>query len=125
MPGRIIAIVLLLAAAIAAAAEIVRSFDQGRYDVFSAADVWLLAHRGSMTAVEKVIVDFIAPWAWDSVILKILSLPAWLLAGAPALLVLWRAEPPSRNRVVPNSDASKRKRLAGMMAENNRRGGAG
>ena len=61
MPGRIIALFLLLAAAVAGTAEIFRSFDQGRYDVFSAADIWLLAHRGSINALERMIVDIIAP----------------------------------------------------------------
>ena len=125
MPGRIIALFLLLAAAVAATAEIFRSFDQGRYDVFSAADIWLLAHRGSINALERMIVDIIAPWAWESVVFKILSLPAWLLAGTPALLVLWRAEPMPKRRFTPKGDTPKRRRLAGMMAGNDRRGRPG
>jgi hypothetical protein len=88
---RSIAILLLLAAVLSAGAEALQWISTGQYNTLTTGELWQAIDRGSLNFASSVIINHIAPWVWDPVLLSTLTLPAWSMLGAPALFMMWYA----------------------------------
>lgn len=93
MFARSVAVALLAVAVPCGGAEIVQLAVSGRYDTFTANELWLALDRASLDFVAAKIAAHVAPWVWDPVVLATLDLPAWAMLGAPALFLMWYAPP--------------------------------
>jgi hypothetical protein len=89
----LLGLVLVAGALAAAAAEVVaRDLGATHAPILSAYDLWYTLRPGSLVVAEAQI-ERLSPLLWDPVIVTVLALPAWLLFGAPGLLLIWRYSP--------------------------------
>ena len=95
---RVIAILLLVAALAAGGFEVVQWITNGQYDPLTAGELWYMIHRGSLNLTQAVIQRYVASWLWDPVLVSVLTLPAWAVLGAPALVLLWISQPRTAGR---------------------------
>lgn len=87
---RLVARLLLIAAVVAIAYDGSRTLAGGSGLVISSLwDHWTALHPSSLEAFRKIIVGKVHPLAWDSAVLPVLRLPAWLVAGVLAFLLGW------------------------------------
>jgi len=65
----------------------------GRGFIVSARDLWYTFWPASLAVFEIRVTRNIGAWAWDPVLLTILSLPGWAIAGIPGGFLVWRFNP--------------------------------
>lgn len=80
---------LLLALAIAALAfEGVNWLMTGEWRIFAAGELWFTLDPVSLNLVQAVTQRYLHPALWDPVAIELLQWPAWVIFGAPAILLL-------------------------------------
>ncbi len=82
--------VLLFVAAAAVFVELFRFWRDGAYQTLPVAEIWLNISANSLVGFGAIIEQKISPWLWFEVLVRFLSLPAWLVFGAPGALLAWR-----------------------------------
>ena len=82
-------LVLLAAALVVAAFEIVLFIETGKYKLTALGQLWYEADRSSLNTAQVVIQRYLFSWLWDPVIIFILTLPAWPVFGMISLIVLY------------------------------------
>ena len=87
--GRVFAGVLLFIAAEAVFVELFRFWRDGAYQTLPVAEIWLNINANSLVGFGAIIEQKISPWLWFEVLVPFLSLPAWLVFGAPGALLAW------------------------------------
>ena len=55
----------------------------------SLGEIWYKIDSQSLSVSQAGIQRYVAPWLWEPVITTILFMPAWVVFGAPSLLLLW------------------------------------
>jgi hypothetical protein len=83
---RVLAWVLLLAAAIALVSDFTRTGTTGSFVGTSILAHWKALSPQSLASAAATVQKSIHPLAWDPLIVRILILPAWLVMGAFAVL---------------------------------------
>jgi hypothetical protein len=87
--GRIIGWLLLIAAAITLANDVISWSHTGTWHLSSASEVWERLDAGSLTLVQAAVRRYVSPELWDPVIQTILQFYALLILAIPGLLLLW------------------------------------
>lgn len=97
---RILAWLLLLAALVAAGAELIGSLQAGTWTPITAGEVWFKTHLYSLNLAQAIIQRYIHPAIWDPGIVTVLLWPAWLVALVPAvvLMVIGLMKPAGKRR---------------------------
>jgi len=62
--------------------------DTGAWEILPAGELWFNIHKDSLLLVQPAIERYLDPALWDP-IETLLTWPAWLVVGVPALLLLW------------------------------------
>ncbi|MBM3510430.1 MAG: hypothetical protein FJX61_09895 [Alphaproteobacteria bacterium] len=88
MTGRIIGAVLLLAGVLALGADLVSSLASGDFAMKALGAFWYELHPGSLNLLQAVVQRYITPELWDPVIVAVLLLPTWAVAGGLGLVLL-------------------------------------
>ncbi len=86
---RLIAVVFLILACIAAGAEVLGLTRTGHWNAITAGQLWMTFHAPSLDGAQAFVQRHFHPGSWDPVIAWILRQPAWLVAGIPGLGLLW------------------------------------
>ena len=88
--GRLCGWILLVTAFLFAAADVAAQGLIGEFGVLRAVDVLDILAPDFLDRLILVVRDGIHPLAWDPVLISILTLPGWLLTGAPGVALAWR-----------------------------------
>ena len=96
MVGRIIGWALLAAALVAVSAELFGWWRDGAYDAMASGELWAGLHANSLVGFGAIVEQRISPWLWFEVFVPLLSLPLWLVLGAPGALLAWNYRPRKR-----------------------------
>ena len=91
--GRIVGWLLLFAALVALFVELFRWGRDGVYHVAAVGEVWVAINANSLIGFGAVIEQRLSPWLWLEIIVPLLTLPAWLVLGAPGALIAWTYRP--------------------------------
>ncbi len=86
--GRILGLLLLALALLAAGAEAVASLGAGEWQPLALGQVWYDLHRGSINLMQAVVQRYLHPAIWDPGVIAVLQWPAWLVAAVPGLVLL-------------------------------------
>jgi len=86
--GRIIGIVLLMAALALLGYEINNAVSAGGYRIISGGEIWRRLHANSLVGFGALVEKQIAPWLWSGVSVPILRLPSWIVPGVPGLILI-------------------------------------
>lgn len=86
---RLIAVMCLIFAAIAAGAEFVELWRTHHWHAITAGQLWLNLHPSSLIDTHAFIQRYVYAGLWDPVMIWALRQPAWLVAGVPGLVFLW------------------------------------
>ena len=81
--------VLLFIAAEALFVELFRFWRDGAYQTLPVAEIWVNINANSLVGFGAIIEQKVSPWLWSEVLVPLLSLPAWLVFGAPGALLAW------------------------------------
>ena len=84
-PWRFLGWTLLVAAFVAAAAERAALSLAQDWGVMAASDVLRVLYPRTLESLQNAM----APFAWNYIVLPVLALPGWLLAGAPGAALVW------------------------------------
>ncbi|MAI11667.1 MAG: hypothetical protein CBD27_06495 [Rhodospirillaceae bacterium TMED167] len=87
--GRLCGWILLVTAFLFAAADVAAQGLIGQFGVLSTVDVLDVLAPDFLDRIILVVRDGIHPLAWDPVLINIMMLPGWLLAGAPGVALVW------------------------------------
>ena len=85
--GGVVGWLLCLAALVALGAELVRYVNDGVYRSIPFAEPWSMIHANSLVGVGAVVEKSISPALWTEVLVPLLSQPAWLVLGAPGVVL--------------------------------------
>lgn len=96
--GRIIGIVLLLAALGLFGYEVSNAILDGGYRFVSAGEVWRQANANSLVGFGAIVEKQIAPWLWSDICVPILRAPAWVVPGVPGLIFILLFWPRAKKR---------------------------
>ncbi len=99
--GRIIGVILLLAAAGVLAHDMFDWSTKGFLAPIVAGQLWFDLAPSSLNLVQAVIQRYIAAWLWDPVISTILLWWAWVVLAVPGAVLLLASTLPSRRRRRP------------------------
>lgn len=92
--GYILGIVLLLAGAAIALAELL-TYVQGARSSLSAGAIWYRVHANSLVGFQSLVENGLSPAVWPP-IQFVLQIPAWLLLVPPGLLLVFLCRPRTR-----------------------------
>jgi hypothetical protein len=87
--GRIVGWILLIAAGVTLAGDVIAWYHTGTWRLSAAGELWFKLDRGSLNLVQAVIQRYVSAWLWDPVIQTILQFYALLVFAVPGLLLLW------------------------------------
>ena len=93
--GYILGIVLLVAGAAVAVAELLTHV-QGARSSLSAGAIWYRIHANTLVGFQSLIENRLDPGLWPP-ILFVLQIPAWLLLVPPGLLLVFLCRPRTRS----------------------------
>lgn len=85
---RLIAVVFLIFAFIAAGVEVYGLAHDGRWNAITAGQLWMNLHAPSLDHTQAFVQRYFYAGLWDPVIAWILRQPAWLVAGIPGVGLL-------------------------------------
>ena len=88
---RIFGWILVIAAAVIFARDIMASLDAGAMSLMAAGGLWFRLHQTSLQVAEPAIarhIPVIGPWLWHPVISTILTWPATAVIGVPGILLV-------------------------------------
>lgn len=88
--GRLCGWILLVTAFLSAAADMAAQGLIGKVGVLRAVDVLDILAPDFLDGLILLVRDGIHPLAWDPILITILTLPGWLLAGVPGAALVWR-----------------------------------
>lgn len=80
-------LVLALAAAATAIAQIFSLIATGGYTPVSPGSIWYAIHANSLVGLQALVENRLSPAFWPPIV-WLLQLPAWLVLGIPAALLL-------------------------------------
>ena len=80
---------LIFVAVAAVFVELFRFWRDGAYQTLPVAEIWLNISANSLVGFGAIIEQKISPWLWFEVLVPFLSLPVWLVFGAPGALLAW------------------------------------
>lgn len=86
---RLIAVLFLIVAAIAAGVEFVGFARNAHWTGVSAGQLWLNLHPASLDGVHALVQRYVSPALWDPVMVWLLRQPAWAVTVVPGLGLLW------------------------------------
>jgi hypothetical protein len=90
----LLGVVLVVTALLAAAMESgARMHADGMGMVISAYELWYILWPGKLVVTQALVERHLHAALWQLVAVPVLSLPAWLLAGAPGVFLAWRYRP--------------------------------
>ena len=90
----LLGIALIATALLAAAMETgARVHADGMGMVISAYELWYILWPGKLVVTQVLVERYLHAAVWQLVAVPVLSLPAWLLAGAPGVFLAWRCRP--------------------------------
>jgi hypothetical protein len=95
---RIIGILFIIGALLAAGFEVAGWASSGSYKSITLGGLWYEIHRSSLNGAQAGVQRYLAPWLWDPIIIWILVRPVWLIAGVPGLLLTWLGWPRKTKR---------------------------
>lgn len=95
---RVPGIVLLVVAVAAFTWEFVGLVQSGRWSILSVGELWFRIDAASLNLAQAVIQRYLLPVLWDPVIQTVLMWPVWLVAGVPALALLFGDRSKRRSR---------------------------
>ena len=87
--GRIVGWILLIAAGITLAGDIIAWYHTGTWRLIAAGELWFKLDRGSLNLVQAVIQRYVSARLWDPVIQTVLQFYALLVFAVPGLVLLW------------------------------------
>ncbi len=87
--GRIIGLILLLAAAAAVGYEMRAAFETGGWRPVALGEIWYKLHSSSLNGAQAGIQRYIAPWLWEPAITTVLLWPGWAVFGVPGGALYW------------------------------------
>ena len=96
--GRIIGLILLLAAAAAVGYEVRAAFESGAWRPIALGEFWYKLHASSLNGAQAGIQRYIAPWLWEPVITTVLLWPAWAVFAVPGSVLAWACRRRRRRR---------------------------
>ncbi len=79
--SRFIGLWLLAGAFVAFVIDGARSIGASRLVFMPWIEAWSAVHPGSLERTQRVIEYNFSPWMWESVLLKVLNAPLWLVLG--------------------------------------------
>ncbi len=85
---RLLAAVLLILAAAMAVREAVAYVRVGKWQPIPLGQVWSEVNQSSLLLLEPAITRHVSQWLWDAVIFPILTVPAWGVFAALAIILL-------------------------------------
>ena len=88
--GRLCGWILLVTAFLFAAADVAAQGLIGELGALSAVDVLDILAPNFLDQLILMVRDGIHPLAWDPVLITIMTLPGWLLTGAPGVALAWQ-----------------------------------
>lgn len=86
--GRTLGWLLILGALLIVANETYVWLDRGTYHIIAAGELWYRMSPGSLNFTQAIIQRYIHPALWDDILRPVLLAPAWLVLGAPGILLL-------------------------------------
>ena len=90
----LVGVALIVTALLAAAMETgARVHADGIGAVMSAYELWYILWPGKLVVTQALVERHLHAAVWQFMAVPILSLPAWLLAGAPGVFLAWRYRP--------------------------------
>ena len=98
MIARIIGVLLIIGALVAAGFEIAGWASNSAYKFVTLGGLWAEIHRASLNAAQAGVQRYVAPWLWDPIIVWVLLQPAWATLGVPGILFLWLGWPRKKRR---------------------------
>ena len=98
MIARIIGLLLIIGALVAAGFEIAGWASSGTYKFVTLGDVWYATHRASLNTAQAVVQRYLTPWLWDPAVVWLLVKLAWTTLGVPGILLLWLGWPRKKRR---------------------------
>jgi hypothetical protein len=96
--GRIIAVLLLIAAALVTLQDAVSWYSTGAFEPTVVGKLWYQLSPTTLQLAQPAIQRHVAPWLWDSVIVYLLLFWAAPTLAVPALILLWETSGRRRRR---------------------------
>ncbi|MEL7428607.1 MAG: hypothetical protein AAFN43_01285 [Pseudomonadota bacterium] len=94
---KMIGIVLLVFAVIAAVLDLTRSIANSAMTITALGQDWADFNRESLLLLQPAVERYLHPFFWDPVIQNILLMPSWLVFFVLALIFLWMGRKRRRN----------------------------
>ena len=85
---RLIGIMLLCIAVAAIGWEIYVSLQAASYRLIATGEWWYRLDVASLNLAQAVVQRYVHPFLWEGVIAPVLTLPLWIVAGVPGLLLI-------------------------------------
>ena len=93
LTGRYVGRGLILVSVMLLGAELLRALERGTYKALALGEVWYQAHGGSLNALQAGVQRTLGPALWDAAFAPVLFLPAWLVFGAPGIVLAFLCRP--------------------------------
>ncbi len=87
--GRLLGWILLIGAFVFAAADVAAQGVAGEFGILGAVDLLDILAPDFLDRLIIAVRDGIHPFAWDPVLVTLMALPGWLLAGVPGVALAW------------------------------------
>ena len=87
--GRVIGWILVVAAIVILARDIIGWINAGSLAFVAAGELWFTLHDGSLNLIQAVTQRYIFPQLWDPIAVTVLLWPAFLVVGVPGLILSW------------------------------------
>jgi hypothetical protein len=100
--GRVIGWLLIIAAAIALAHDLVGWYGTGVFRLAALGELWHEISPTTLELAQPAIQRHIAPWLWDDGVLRLLLFPAVLVFAVPGVLLVWLGGRRARRRRRPD-----------------------
>ncbi len=96
--GRLLGLLFLALACLAAGAELVRSLEAAAWDPLALGQLWFDVHPPSLNLMQALVQRYLHPAAWDPVMVEVLQAPAWIVTGAIGIVLrlIFRRRRPRR-----------------------------
>ncbi len=93
---RLIGIMLLCISVAAIGWEIYVSLQAASYRLIATGEWWQRLDVASLNFAQAIVQRYVHPFAWEAIIAPVLTLPLWLVAGVPGLLLIAASRPRAR-----------------------------
>ena len=93
LTGRVAGRGLVLASVLLLGAELMKALERGAYKTLAMGEVWYQVNGSSLNALQAGVQRYLDPALWDTAFAPVLFLPAWLVFGAPGLVLAFLCRP--------------------------------